>query len=912
MTVLSIDRPRADSGAEPRVSRRQSRIPGKDSVARTNSVRLAWRLTGRSEELRVIAAALADPHVSGVVVRGAAGVGKSRVAREALNSAASAGWESRWIAGGCAARAVPLGALTPWTGPAVGSNFESVRGVMDALTAVPSGAPLILGVDNADLLDDLSTFVVHQIVQRGAAKVVLTICGSAPIPAATLGIWSEPRFHRLDLAPLSYDQTAMLTATALGGAVDPDVAGRLWRLTRGNVLYLRHIVEQEVAERRLVRKDGCWRWIGEPVVPPDLAEIIECRIGTLPTPVGDVLDALSVGEPIDVRSLARITAPAAVEEADRRGLITVESVDGALQARLAHPIYGEVRRRRAAPMRQRRLRGLVAAELGAGDDRDDIRMVVRRAALTLDSDTPPDPGLLVHAAQGALWLVDLPLVDRLAAAAIRASGGTEAKFIRSEVLMWLGSGQQADTVLADVGEDGLTDTDRARLAFLRAANTLLALADRPGAKRLIDEAGGATAAPAARACLDAFLTLYWAMLGRPLAAVESAKHIVPAQLPDAIAAHLTAWATVVAHGDAGRDIEALPAVETGTRVVTRSFVISADARVAALLLQGRIGDALDAAEWLSPSVADLAADVRLLGAGVAGCAALGAGRLGEACALLGPVVDGLTTAGDPVGWRYRYALARTIGLAMRGSAEDAVAALADAEQRRHPGWCALDYELARARAWVAACQGEVTLAIAILASAAATARQNGQLAAEVLCLQTGAQFGSPSGGSRLHELAGLLVGPRVHLAARFVAALDAGDAPGLGSVSIDFEKLGDLIAALDAAAHAAIVCRQRGERGSALGHAARAQALAERCGAVTPALRQAAGPLPLTTREREVVMMIGAGRSNRDIAARLTLSIRTVEGHIYRAMTKTGATSRAQLAAMVPGSTCRSLTRQPA
>ena len=64
MAVLSIDRPRADSGAEPRVSRRQSRIPGKDSVARTNSVRLAWRLTGRSEELRVIAAALADPHVS--------------------------------------------------------------------------------------------------------------------------------------------------------------------------------------------------------------------------------------------------------------------------------------------------------------------------------------------------------------------------------------------------------------------------------------------------------------------------------------------------------------------------------------------------------------------------------------------------------------------------------------------------------------------------------------------------------------------------------------------------------------------------------------------------------------------------------------------------------------------------------
>jgi DNA-binding CsgD family transcriptional regulator len=477
--------------------------------------------------------------------------------------------------------------------------------------------------------------------------------------------------------------------------------------------------------------------------------------------------------------------------------------------------------------------------------------------------------------------------------------------------MWLGKGQRADTVLADVAVDGLTDTDRARLAFLRALNTLFALADRAGAKRLIDEAGP-TATPAARACLDAFGTVYWAMLGHPLAAVESAMHIVPAQLPDAIAARLTAWAIVLAHGDAGRDIEVLPVVETGTRVVTRSFVMSADARVAALLLQGRIGDALDAAEWLTSRVVDLAADIRLLGRGVAGCAALGAGRLDVACALLGPVVEGLTAIGDTVGWRYRYALARTIALAMRGSAKDAVAALADAEQHRHPSWCALDYELARARAWVAASQGEVTLAIAILDSAAAIARENGQLAAEVLCLQTGAQFGSPSGGSRLHELAALLVGPRVHLAARFVAALDASDARELGSVSADFEKLGDPIAALDAAAHAAIICRRRGERGSALGHAARAQALAERCGAVTPALRQAAGPLPLTTREREVVMMIGAGRSNREIAARLTLSIRTVEGHIYRAMAKTGARSRAQLAALVPSSAGRPLERHPA
>ena len=90
-------------------------------------------------------------------------------------------------------------------------------------------------------------------------------------------------------------------------------------------------------------------------------------------------------------------------------------------------------------------------------------------------------------------------------------------------------------------------------------------------------------------------------------------------------------------------------------------------------------------------------------------------------------------------------------------------------------------------------------------------------------------------------------------------------------------------------------------RGSALVCSTRADALAEQCGA--PVLRRfvrPAEPLPLTDREREIVMLIGAGLSNREVAERLTLSVRTVESHIYRAMAKTGTTSREELAALLP------------
>jgi DNA-binding CsgD family transcriptional regulator len=47
-------------------------------------------------------------------------------------------------------------------------------------------------------------------------------------------------------------------------------------------------------------------------------------------------------------------------------------------------------------------------------------------------------------------------------------------------------------------------------------------------------------------------------------------------------------------------------------------------------------------------------------------------------------------------------------------------------------------------------------------------------------------------------------------------------------------------------------------------------------------------------------MLLGAGLSTREVAERLTLSLRTVESHIYRAMAKTGTTNRDELVALLP------------
>jgi DNA-binding CsgD family transcriptional regulator/tetratricopeptide (TPR) repeat protein len=866
-------------------------------------VRLSWPLIGRSEEMRAIEAAISASDVAGIVVRGAAGVGKSRLAREALSAAESHGYEGRWAAGTSSARAIPLGAFTAWAQSGVSDTVQLLRGMIESLTATSSGAEVVVAVDDVQLLDDLSTFVVHQIVQRGAAKVILTIRDGEPIPAAVQEIWTVGQFERLDLQPLSLDETTTLLSASLDGSVDPDAAQRLWKLTRGNVLYLRNIVEQEVADGRIVQQHGYWRWIGDPIMPPGLVELIESRMGALPAPVSDVVDALAVAEPIELEALRRIADPAAVEEADTRGLITLEPVVGGVEVWAAHPLYGQVRRRRAAPTRLRRLRGLVAAELAAADDHDDIQVVVRRATLSLDSDLTPDADLLVRAANGAVWLADLPLADRLAEAAIRAGAGPEPNFIRAHALSWLGRGEEADAVLAEIRTDQLTGCERARLAFLRASNMLWALGDPARAKEIIDEASGTTS-PQARSYIDAFLTVYWFATDQPDAAIQASKKLALNDLPPVVGAEI-AWALAAISADAGRTTEAMAVADAGYVIAARSFDAPhmrfniADAHVSALLLSGRVSDAFEVALRVRRQAADLPGAAQLLGAAVAGRAALGAGRLDRACVLLEQAARGLS-ASHAIGWGYRYHVPRATVLAMRGSNDEALTALAALDKLRRT-FRSLDYERSLAQAWVTAGQGAVSEAITVLLAAAERAAAKGQFAAEVICLQTATQFGDRTSAPRLRELESIVEGPRVGLAARFAVALRDGDGAELASVSKDFERMGDLVAAVDAAAQAALTYRQQGLRGSALGCSTRADALAQQCGgACTLALRQATGPVPLTDREREIVMLIGEGLSNRAVAERLTLSVRTVESHIYRAMLKTGTTSRDELAALLP------------
>lgn len=110
-----------------------------------------------------------------------------------------------------------------------------------------------------------------------------------------------------------------------------------------------------------------------------------------------------------------------------------------------------------------------------------------------------------------------------------------------------------------------------------------------------------------------------------------------------------------------------------------------------------------------------------------------------------------------------------------------------------------------------------------------------------------------------------------------------------------FADLGALALAADALAQAAGEHARSGHRGKEVESSIRAYRLANQCVLRTPAVEAAARPLPITVREREIAMLVSAGMSNREIADRMFVSVRTVEGHLYRIFAKLGINSRDQL-----------------
>jgi DNA-binding CsgD family transcriptional regulator len=876
-----------------------------------------WPLTGRAAERAVIDDQLGgDGMHHGVAIVGPAGVGKTRLAREAAAAAAQRGWTVREVLGTTAAHSIPMAAFSQWTKELSGNPLHLVREVIEAITVTPAGGPILLVVDDAHLLDDISAFTLLQIAVRGVATVVVTIRTGQPAPDAISALWKDHHLARLDLNPLSRNESDVLLGAALDGPVSAGCADRVWDLTHGNVLFLRQLVDYELDTHRLALVGGQWQWDGPAGVSPTLVDIIGRQVGALPDAVFDVIDLVAVAEPLELHHLSALADADAIEDAEQRGLVTV-SEGPSPKVRMAHPLFGEVRRSQAGPLRLKRLRGQLAEHLLTGYSTaagppDPIRL----GLLWLDSDLPPNCDIFSAATWTAILRLDLALTNTLADAAIRAGAGIDIALLRARMLVLLNRGDDGAALLDSIPTAELPDPLRATVLLLHAANLLWIQAQPEASWALIDDAL-AIETPSVTPDLLVFRANQLATAGNPDEAVALLDRIDRTQLPP-LAAMLAIWGLTIATGDLGQVQRASTHAEEGIALAATAPEVSYETvnlacfQVAALALAGHTAAGRTVAEATLHQQADMPGISRSVAAAIAGMAALYAGELRIAVDYLDSAVadfaahgGGDGTSYNANGMSYQFLILRAEALARSGDAAAAQDALELMRRCRPRSWAYIESDNLLAEGWVAAAHGDVTAARQWATKAAEFAGAHHQFAREVLARQTALQFGDtdPGHAARLAELATLVEGPRAKLAARWAGAHGDGDA--LLAVAEKLQAMGDPIAAADATAQAAL-CFTRGQRhGPALAAASRATRIAAECGAVTPATQAANRPLQLSPREYDIAILVADGLTNRQIAETLTLSPRTVEGHIFRIRTRLGLPNRGELARVIAEATGR-------
>lgn len=867
----------------------------------------SWPLVGREVVLQHVAEALGRAELTGVVLAGSAGVGKTRLALECRDIGQRTGFATAVAFASRAANGIPLGALAPILPPmdvAAERGVAMLQQAREGLQELAGDRPLLLVVDDAQLLDDASALLLQQLVQAQAAFVVVTIRSGEPVPDPVVSLWKDGLAQRIEVGPLERAQVDELVVEVLGGAVEGTTLQQLWNASDGNALYLREVVLSGLESGALVREGGLWRFVSNLEPSSRLVDLVEARLSGLSDEEVEALELVAFGEPVGVEIVERLASPAALEGLERKGVVITELEDRRIQARLAHPMHGEVLRDRTPPLRARSVRRALAdaVESTGSRRRGDV---MRVAVWRLDAGGDTTAARFIEAAQQAKFANDFGIARRLAQRAYELEPTFESGHTYADVLYDVGEVELLDEVLEAISSLTDDDGERALHAMLRGFNLYWRLGRGEDARKVLGDVLVVIEDEEWRGEVLGALAVMDSTSGSTAAALERVGHLLDRTEGRAFAQAalgVTLGLPIVGRGEdalaiADRGYAAHLALGDQMSLYEPSLLLVG--RSLALAQLGRTHEA----EQLARTIYD-----ESLSSGEAAGWAFGAMALGVACLEQGRVRE------SDRWWReaaslfrvvehngpYRWALAgMLLCQALLRDLDGVPEVLAELERTAgHPATLH-ELDVRRGEAWLELAQGDPAEARAILHRAADEAAVLGQPWQELVIRHEAVRMGEDAGThvARICELAEGVQGELAKAIAAHVGATARDDAQGLGAAADAFEHCGSLLLAAEAATAAADACRRDGDQRAATAWARKGAELARRCeGARTPGLIETAGPTPLTKREREIALLAAEGLTSREIAERLFVSVRTVDNHLARVYDKLGVGGRDDLA----------------
>lgn len=845
---------------------------------------------------------------TGALLVGAAGTGKSRLAQALLALAADSGRGTATVRATEASAALRLGAFAPLVSEAVARAGSEVELLLGAAAAVAEavGPRGVLVVDDVHLLDDVSLALVHHLAAGDDVVVVATARsaspGVEPVPGVT-ALWKDGLLTRVEIGALDPATTEAMAEALLGGPLDGASARRLFDLSLGNPLYVRELVLGAIDDGGLRLTTGVWRLADDLRASSRLHELLALRTGSLPDAEHDVLDLLAVAGWLPLDLLTRLVDDDAVDALAGRGLLTVGDEGGEPVARLVHPLYGESLRSQLGPVADRKLRRRLADALEA-EGADDDDSVLRLAMWRLDGGGHVAPETMVRAAVLAQRRYDEALALRLAEAARALGRHPDADLVAGMALVAMGRHTECEQPLREAIDHAVDDHQRGVAASQLGAALFMVLGRPDDALDVLEKAQKTITDPGWLAELDAQIANIDGLRGQVAAAIERvAPFFDSIDRRVLIAASVAAGPSLTVAGRAADAVDladhALAEPASGAqRDALADVFVQGCSKAFALGELGRLVEA-EAQAQASYQAAVSVGSVNGMawGAMLLGRTALLRGHLRTASTAFSEGAALFDDANEPGFQRWCIAgVALTAASRGRGeeagSALEALAAVGPTEVRL------MDVDVERARAWTIAAGGDESSARQQLLDAA---RVQDALGAHGMALAALHDLARLDGGRvALDSLTDAHRSVQGQLAAARICAIEAaagGNAAELAEAGDAFVRLGTDLYAAECFAAAAAASRRAGNPRQADRWDAAAARAAERCeGAATMLLRSRGPATSLTRREREVAALAAAGRSNREIAQTLGVSLRTAENHLQRAYLKLGVSRRDELA----------------
>lgn len=769
--------------------------------------------------------------------------------------------------------------------------------------------------DDDRTLDEQAWWRLAEAVSKKDVVPVLVTTPRHP-PQAWLGMLPgdvEPL--RLRLEP--FDRAALLRITRLmlGGSLSTRAVPILLpHRDGGDLVVLREALQELEATGALVERDGTWSLTVSLPRLGGLRGLLLARAG-LPasTEAETALDVVALAPELGLARTRKLleellgTDPQGVlEDLETAGAIDVLDGDDDARCRVHDAVIEQLLPHTMGRLRRRRLSNAIVEALSdrpASESDDQELLALARLALPLDWNL--DAPTLTRAAETALRSSRADLASRLASAALVGEAPAEAVFVLAAAESQLGLPHDALMRLRAMELDEDAEPDRARVRQQLVQLVEARIADPNSSWSL----------PAGRSGGEADTESELASLSIQQGVQDAhAASVVPVDASVVLEGERIAFEASILVMQ-GRSQEAVQVLRRAEQTLSAEGADTFRVRwgqVYSVLWDQSFDDTLERLSLLGDEAAGLGRPEQEALCRWSAAVALGhAGRYAEAIPALRTALEDLERSDlTEAALLAQLALAKALAASGDGTgADEALAPVLTVAEGKPllEGW-ARD-----AHGWVLRGRHENSAAADEFIAAASLHGSMGFSLSEIIALSGAACSGAATSViDRLEELSGLVDGGAVAVLVRQARALVRLHAePATGdplALAVEFDAIGQAAASLGMHAHAvesfaaaAELHRAGGAARSATSSARRAAEHTAICGLGNSGRTIDRAGLDLSDREKEIVALALDGLSNREIASRLVLSIRTVETHLLRVYRKLGVRGRSELEVVLAG-----------